>query len=201
MTSTVPLLSHPCSRVTSTRRSPPHWAGEPIRIKWPILFAAAAVSFGLVAGVFAWIIAHPNNYAPPPQSLNPPVVEAPVEPELPLHPVVSVAPVFHHSPTSEETSRDVPLLEVKYLPPPSLVSRQSKRDSEQLARKDDDPVAKDQRNAHVAEMPSNDSAGQTYGTKVMFLNNRETAADTARRERKLVFVIHISGNFEDSCFT
>jgi hypothetical protein len=43
--------------------------------------------------------------------------------------------------------------------------------------------------------------GETYGTKVLFLNNREAAADKARNEHKLLFVMHISGNFEDSCFT
>ena len=43
--------------------------------------------------------------------------------------------------------------------------------------------------------------GETYGTQVLFLNNREIAADTARREHKLLFVMHISGNFEESCFT
>jgi hypothetical protein len=36
---------------------------------------------------------------------------------------------------------------------------------------------------------------------VLFLNNPAVAADLARRENKLLFVMHISGNFEDSCFT
>ncbi len=44
-------------------------------------------------------------------------------------------------------------------------------------------------------------AGETYGTQVLFLNNQESAADIARNEHKLMFVMHISGNFEDSCFT
>lgn len=49
--------------------------------------------------------------------------------------------------------------------------------------------------------PPKPPAGETYGTQVLFLNNREAAADMARREHKLLFVMHISGNFEDSCFT
>ncbi len=44
-------------------------------------------------------------------------------------------------------------------------------------------------------------AGETYGTQVLFRNNRASASETAKREHKLLFVMHISGNFEDSCFT
>jgi hypothetical protein len=44
-------------------------------------------------------------------------------------------------------------------------------------------------------------AGETYGTQVLFLNNQVAAAEAARHEHKLMFVMHISGNFEDSCFT
>jgi hypothetical protein len=44
-------------------------------------------------------------------------------------------------------------------------------------------------------------AGQTYGTRVTFLPSPEEAMRVAQRERKLVFVLHVSGNFEESCFT
>ncbi len=44
-------------------------------------------------------------------------------------------------------------------------------------------------------------AGQTYGTRVTFLASPEEAMRVARREHKLVFVLHVSGNFEESCFT
>jgi hypothetical protein len=44
-------------------------------------------------------------------------------------------------------------------------------------------------------------AGQTYGTRVTFLASPEEAMRVARRERKLVFVLHVSGNFEEACFT
>jgi hypothetical protein len=36
---------------------------------------------------------------------------------------------------------------------------------------------------------------------VDFLGSQAEAAREARRERKLLFVLHISGNFEDSKFT
>jgi hypothetical protein len=43
--------------------------------------------------------------------------------------------------------------------------------------------------------------GQTYGTRVTFLATPEEAMRVARSERKLVFVLHVSGNFEEACFT
>jgi hypothetical protein len=43
--------------------------------------------------------------------------------------------------------------------------------------------------------------GENYGTAVTFLNNPKEASREAQREQKLLFVLHISGNFEDSQFT
>jgi hypothetical protein len=40
-----------------------------------------------------------------------------------------------------------------------------------------------------------------YGTAVDFLDSPTTAAKKAAQEQKLVFVLHVSGNFEDPQFT
>jgi hypothetical protein len=53
----------------------------------------------------------------------------------------------------------------------------------------------------VAEAAPARPAGENYGTQVLFLNNPTAAEEAARSEKKLLFVMHISGNFEDSCFT
>jgi hypothetical protein len=42
---------------------------------------------------------------------------------------------------------------------------------------------------------------ETFGMSVRFLSQPRVAADAARREGKLLFVLHVSGNFEESCFT
>ena len=42
---------------------------------------------------------------------------------------------------------------------------------------------------------------ESYGTQVDFLGIPEEAAEQARREKKLLFVLHVSGNFEDPHFT
>src|SRR5262249_46184395 len=44
------------------------------------------------------------------------------------------------------------------------------------------------------------SAG-TCGTAIDFVSNLEEATARARKEHKLLFVLHVSGNFEESGFT
>jgi hypothetical protein len=45
------------------------------------------------------------------------------------------------------------------------------------------------------------AAADTYATAVRFLNNPAEAARQAVREKKLLFVLHLSGNLEDAQFT
>jgi hypothetical protein len=48
--------------------------------------------------------------------------------------------------------------------------------------------------------PAETSCG-SYGTRVDFFDTPSEAARAARKEQKLVFVLHVSGNFEDPRFT
>jgi hypothetical protein len=41
----------------------------------------------------------------------------------------------------------------------------------------------------------------SFGTQVEFLDTPSAAARQATKEEKLVFVLHVSGNFEDPRFT
>ena len=41
----------------------------------------------------------------------------------------------------------------------------------------------------------------THGTQINFVENPAEAAKKAKKEGKLVFVLHVSGNFEDPRFT
>jgi hypothetical protein len=45
-----------------------------------------------------------------------------------------------------------------------------------------------------------DSCG-SFGTQVEFVESPAEAAKLAKKEEKLVFVLHVSGNFEDPRFT
>ena len=46
-------------------------------------------------------------------------------------------------------------------------------------------------------------AGETcgYGTTIDFVDTPKEAAAQAKKEQKLVFVLHVSGHFEDPRFT
>jgi len=41
----------------------------------------------------------------------------------------------------------------------------------------------------------------SFGTKVEFVDTPNEAARLAKKQEKLVFVLHVSGNFEDPRFT
>ena len=41
----------------------------------------------------------------------------------------------------------------------------------------------------------------SYGTQVKFVSSPSEAARQAKAEEKLVFVLHVSGHFEDPAFT
>ena len=63
------------------------------------------------------------------------------------------------------------------------------------------PVALPPAAADVAEPAPACAPRDTYGTRVEFVNNLTEAAREARRQGKLKFVLHVSGNFEDARFT
>ena len=51
---------------------------------------------------------------------------------------------------------------------------------------------------HAGHTPACASCGQkTYGTSVEWVANPSAAAQQAKKQEKLVFVLHVSGNFED----
>ena len=46
-----------------------------------------------------------------------------------------------------------------------------------------------------------DCGNETYGTTIQWMGSPAEAAKKAKEEKKLVFVLHVSGNFEDPKFT
>jgi hypothetical protein len=150
------------------RVSPLRRSGEPSRINGSIILASVFVSFALVAGVFVWIFAHPHKTFPPLHATNMAAFEPSTVLPAPPARTLSAISAIPHSGPREAISDKIPLVEVNPPPLPPPAS--------------------------TPKQPT----GETYGTQVLFLNNRETASELARREHKLLFVMHISGNFEDS---
>jgi hypothetical protein len=66
------------------------------------------------------------------------------------------------------------------------------------------PAAEERAKPQLALLPAdkNDKAGrETFGTAVQFARNPNEALRAAGQERKLAFLLHVSGDFEDSRFT
>jgi hypothetical protein len=163
-------------------------------VNWPAIVAATAIAFAGVVSAIAWIATHPSKAThqiePTPvlATISPPsdaVALPPAPPPFaarPTAPLVTI-PAVHRPSREELLVNHIPRVEEMPPPlPPPLPA----------------PEPKCVKLPPVAEAPS---AGETYGTQVLFLNNPEVAAETAQREKKLLFVMHISGNFEDACFT
>jgi hypothetical protein len=64
----------------------------------------------------------------------------------------------------------------------------------------DSPKEDSARSAEVKPSPKEASCGN-YGTAVEFVNTPSEAARQAKRDQKLVFVLHVSGLFEDPKLT
>jgi hypothetical protein len=69
-----------------------------------------------------------------------------------------------------------------------------------------DPFAPANKQAHPAPDPTPPRAKSTptrsrFGTAVDFVDDPTEAAKLALKEKKLLFVLHVAGNFEESCFT
>jgi hypothetical protein len=65
----------------------------------------------------------------------------------------------------------------------------------------EDPVAPVLRLPETELAPGGQGACQTYDTQVPFLSSPADAAQQALKEHKLLFLLHLSGNFEDAKFT
>jgi hypothetical protein len=64
-----------------------------------------------------------------------------------------------------------------------------------------EPKAEPLGKAEQAECAVAEPDREAFGTAVAFVRNAHEAARTAQRERKLLCLFHVSGNFEDSRFT
>ncbi len=53
----------------------------------------------------------------------------------------------------------------------------------------------------AAAMPKPEACGGDFGTAVTFARNPAEAVNVAKRDKKLTFFLHVSGNFEDAGFT
>ncbi len=63
------------------------------------------------------------------------------------------------------------------------------------------PPAKPAEPAQPSPFEKTDETSCSFGTKVTFVDTPKEAAAQAKKDQKLVFILHVSGNFEDPRFT
>ena len=197
----MPSTPPPLPQVDAGRSGEPSRTIEQTRLHWSPIITSTLVSFALVVCVVAWIAVHPNKAPHSLETARVAVLEttAPPTPQATL--VIAPTPAFHRAPAQETIVDNLAGIEEELppLPPPPSPRPKPLLLSEQ-------PPLLQPEDRHPPQPPVVEAAppqppGETYGTQVLFMNNREAAADLARRDHKLLFVMHISGNFEDSCFT
>jgi hypothetical protein len=170
------------------------------------VLVAGGLALVLLGGLSAWLAVHQRTE---------PIAEAPAPP-APEVPPAAVAPAagVEDSPPAEQHDRK------------HISARRAATDHHAAAERgspepakappSDPPASAEPKKAPPAEpvplepkkepappagLAPKRPAGETYGTSVLFLSNTEQAAKVALAEAKLLFVLHVSGNFEESCFT
>jgi hypothetical protein len=81
-----------------------------------------------------------------------------------------------------------------------------RRESESQTKAPAPPAASTPEPLYLASPPAHGpdagcSPGGSFGTSVAFVSTPAEASRLAERHRKLTFLLHVSGNFEESCFT
>jgi hypothetical protein len=180
------------TRSTVSRRSPgpgmfghppdimmPTQAGKQPTVYWGAIAVAAALTLAIVAGLTAWVCSQPRGDA----------VEVPAPFDLPVQ--VAAAPAVE--PPSQQKRTEAPT------PAPVQTKEPSTEKAEPVSAEPTPPPAEGICPVSIEGPPCD--TPQNYGTSIDFLSTPAAAAEQARREGKLMLVLHVAGNFEDSCFT
>jgi hypothetical protein len=175
-------------------RSDARWVPEaPIptcrqpRVYWSAVLLAGLIAWSSVAGLlWAYMVHRPADGVT----------------------AVPVSAIVLNAPRLEEK----PLLTKEQAPPPppaATPAPQPQPPQEQVPlRLTLAPAAADERVALEPTLPASEQAlpaenldFKKCGTQIDFVSNPSEAARRALKERRLLFVLHLSGNFEDSKFT
>jgi hypothetical protein len=152
--------------------TPSRPGGRQAVLYWPAVLAAGAFAALLVGGVIAGLASQRASARAMPVAAAAPEVRSAPEATVAALPALPLAAPVAVAPATPAPPRP----------------RAEAAETEALARR--------------AEARSvRPASGERYGTAVTFLCDPADAAAEARRQGKLLFVLHLSGNFEDSQFT
>jgi hypothetical protein len=173
-------------RVAFPARKPDTGAASAGVISWGAVTAASIVAWLCVGGLImaAWALTH---RAPQLQVALPP----------PVHDVADSAAVK----VAEVPRATAKVAEAAVANPPPVSFK--KAPASPPLRLTQEVTAPREAELPASELlPGEEVANlRTYGTQVAFVSSPAEAARKALKERKLLFVLHLSGNFEDKKFT
>jgi hypothetical protein len=152
-----------------------------------------------ILGLMAWM----RREAAPPDAFakveaGSPLAAAPSKPVSPLE-KPPTAPVEVKPPETAPKQEPPPRIETPPEPAQNhdpAPQPEPPADPFALANKQANPAA-DQTPPLAKTTP----AHSRFGTAVDFVDDPTEAAQLALKEKKLLFVLHVAGNFEESCFT
>jgi hypothetical protein len=154
-------------------------------IDWRVVAAAGLPVWAVVIGFVAWDKV---------QNRSRPATSAAVAAPTPVVPAPVVVPAPPEDPAAE--SSDSRVIVVPYpVSQPVKAVRPARDVPFWLRDESGEPPALEPESADP------DAGCQTHGTAVKFVKSPTEAMSRARREDKLVCVLHLSGNLEDDGFT
>jgi hypothetical protein len=208
-----------CPEVLSPNPYPPRTPGGYIKklerpgvIHWWAVFAAGGLVWLFVGGLIGAVyvptdstgvgktpydalrmqLAAFKGFLETPQPTRPVVMNTAVPAVVPEKRISQAVPVQREAQVlvkGQELLRPTSPIQQTRANPPEPVGRE-------------DPVTQASR-LPVTELAPTEgvSTCETYGTQVSFVDSPADAAQRALKERKLLFMLHLSGNFEDAKFT
>jgi hypothetical protein len=179
-------------RMAPPRSARSDWSGQtmtPARasappMNWPLVAGASALTLFILAGLgmAAWALV---QRPAPDQRQDVESASAPIDARVQKH--------DQRDRAKPRASLSLPNSASESLPEPGPVAPEPAVPTQPTV----DPLLA----ASVAEPAPAEAPCETYGTTVNFFSSQTAAARQAARDKKLQFVLHISGNFEDSKFT
>jgi hypothetical protein len=161
----------PTNPPASPRGEQPFPAPQQPIVYWPIVALGGAITLACVVGVSAWVLAAS-------------AADDAAEPETPAL-VSAPAPQLETPPEPVAVSRPAPA--------PAAMPAAPEPAAPAPALLTETPS--------LLDSEASCGAPQSYGTSVTFLGTPAEAARQAQRDHKLLFILHVAGNFEDSRFT
>lgn len=193
----------PSPKQTPPPAPKPLAVSRPSVVHWPVVLGAGAAAWFLVVGVVVagWALSRPVE-APAEEAVA--RVDAPADP--------SPAPV--ESARKGGAKKDEKLAAVEPAAAPKLAAvlpeagvklafkeGPADRDPRLPPELVEDKVAAEAPRPFDLEAAPVKKKNQSCGTAVTFLDDPEAAFKAAKEDKKVVFLVHVAGNFEDSKFT